>query len=101
TRYQLRHKSFPTRRSSDLCLFRKINRFGEIILTEVNNLFQQVLVFIENVENQEEIFSLIGKELQEKELVNEEFVNALLNREKNQDRKSTRLNSSHVSISYA
>lgn len=52
-------------------------------MTEVNNLFQQDLVFIENVENQEEIFSLIGKELQEKELVNEEFVNALLNREKN------------------
>lgn len=52
-------------------------------MTKVNSLFQKDLIFIENVENQEEIFNLIGKELQEKELVHEEFVSALLNREKN------------------
>src|SRR5699024_12347445 len=71
-------QSFPTRRSSDLC------SFGDAHFTEVN--------FTDT--------DLTSADFSRSNLVECNFSGSLLNGT-DLDRKSTRLNSSHVSISYA
>src|SRR5207249_11423116 len=79
--------SFPTRRSSDLILVFWAISPNHVFLSPVNlvNLFQQAAVFM--VLAMAEGFALILGEID---------LSAMA-----RDRKSTRLNSSHVSISYA
>src|SRR5437870_7255905 len=86
--------SFPTRRSSDLAKDLLMNTFG---LTD--NLFVKAC-FIAAGET-------LGKDGSPEEASNEETPNVidvairLIDLQLKQDRKSTRLNSSHVAISYA
>lgn len=47
------------------------------------SLFSEDLVFIENAKTQQEIFTTIGQRLQGKGIVNEGFINAIMEREEN------------------
>ncbi|NMM65336.1 PTS sugar transporter subunit IIA [Clostridium sp. P21] len=52
------------------------------MIKEVTQLFRKDLVFIEDAKDSSGIFTKIGKKLLEKGLVNEEFVQAVISREK-------------------
>src|SRR5699024_12532010 len=86
---QLNLRSFPTRRSSDL----GTKKQGINVLQEMFNVgFDETMVF--------------GDHMNDLEMMSSAYYSyAMKNAEddvkKNADRKSTRLNSSHVSISYA
>lgn len=47
----------------------------------INSLFQKDLIFIEDVEKQSEVFNFIGNKLQEENIVNDQFIDALFERE--------------------
>src|SRR5690625_6644884 len=87
-RRPLRFIFFPTRRSSDLSLIRTIH-------DEVEKKMFDYL----SLENMEDLKLARNNILKIKEINNQ--VNDQLTSEEAKDRKSTRLNSSHVAISYA
>ncbi|TMN21487.1 PTS sugar transporter subunit IIA [Lentibacillus cibarius] len=49
----------------------------------IKPLFKRELTFIEDVNDQEELFNIVGKRLKEKGIVNEDFTEALIERERN------------------
>src|SRR5204863_8885903 len=80
--------SFPTRRSSDLCQrgYGFVSRFQQPSLQRRCHLKRFLLLIADGTKKVVDQFAGVGADASE--LVNE-------------DRKSTRLNSSHVEISYA
>src|SRR5699024_12425109 len=93
--------SFPTRRSSDL--INGLISIGVIVIfTEyarqftrpLNELSNQFNILLSAVAGAERVFNVMDEEQEE---ADEQDENAFCSCE---DRKSTRLNSSHVSISY-
>src|SRR5690606_41449179 len=88
--------SFPTRRSSDLEEWMgKYHSWRNFILESYNNRFNELLSAIDSIAFMH-LDERLENYLQETVKVNNSPV---IN--KTQDRKSTRLNSSHVKISYA
>src|SRR5699024_12447816 len=93
--------SFPTRRSSDLMI--QLNVTAPTLLTHqlLQNLQKQEAAYILNISSLA-AFSPIGyKTVYPASKVFIHSFSRGLNQELKEDRKSTRLNSSHVSISYA
>ncbi|WP_342399921.1 PTS sugar transporter subunit IIA [Weizmannia sp. FSL W8-0676] len=50
-------------------------------MSELNELFNEKLIFFENVTTQRELFESVGSRLLEKGLVKPEYTNALIERE--------------------
>src|SRR5690606_41719867 len=91
-RYQSNRPSFPTRRSSDLVETAQSDvQSAEAALDEARARF----------ERQRELQRQGAISAQELETVRSAYLQAQAAREAALDRKSTRLNSSHVKISYA
>src|SRR5690625_5407558 len=79
---------FPTRRSSDLKLPKQMIRWFE----NRHNQNRQLIIFVPTISMTKKIKVLISNFL---------FCRNINQNKENVDRKSTRLNSSHVAISYA
>src|SRR5699024_12404807 len=86
---------FPTRRSSDLLLCYRTSSFKYIISQSLFSINETVKIkpFITKIAN--------GNNEVNKDIIIFAFSRSKLALNKGKDRKSTRLNSSHVSISYA
>src|SRR5690606_40593936 len=91
--------SFPTRRSSDLAYLQKTNKQVHIALTKGTwNDSEPVLTRINSTLVNNDILGTLTNNPDEKL---ERMFGTINKEEKGADRKSTRLNSSYVKISYA
>src|SRR5699024_12750864 len=92
-------RSFPTRRSSDLNLMSAWNRFvGYTEIKKAVKGWYRCLEITHNVNRQSKDFDTYHPHFHCLLCVNPSYFTS---RDYIRDRKSTRLNSSHVSISYA
>src|SRR5207253_10079854 len=95
------HFSFPTRRSSDLTTGRELMERMET-LAKSGGVSQMELIRLRlEVAGSEKDLSVAQRNLQQVNLDRQRMETEHARLRDEQDRKSTRLNSSHVAISYA
>src|SRR5699024_11231688 len=91
--------SFPTRRSSDLCMLDADMTIDELCRESIEHGYCSIKNYIDSSENSLITPDKIIEMIQNDEIKCQQDCKDFLTLY--QDRKSTRLNSSHVSISYA